>query len=242
MNKGGPNEAAELAGGLMIELKDMEKVETLLCPPFTALAVVGQAIRGSRIALGAQNIYPKANGAVTGEISTEFLKELGCTYCIIGHSERRTIFKESDEFINDKVKFVLESGLRPILCCGETESERDQGIAEEVIRRHITKGLAEISADQMERVVIAYEPVWAIGTGRTAKAVDAEAMHKFIRGLLIGLYGQGVAEKIRIQYGGSVKADNAVELMSQPNIDGALVGGASLKVDSFSAVVKAAVS
>jgi len=240
MNKGAPNEAAELAGGLLGRLGALDKVEVVLCPPFTALGVVGQAIRGSRISLGAQNLYPAAPGAYTGEIAAAFLKELGCEYCILGHSERRTIFKEPDAFINQKVKFALESGLKPILCCGETEQERDQGVTEAVVKRHITQGLQGVTAEQVRRVVIAYEPVWAIGTGRTAKAEDAEAVHAFIRGLLVELYDAGVAESIRIQYGGSVKPDNAEELFAQPNIDGGLIGGASLKVDSFSAIVEAA--
>lgn len=240
MYKGAPKEAAELAGGLLIELKALEKVEVVLCPPFTAIPAVYQAVRDSKIGLGAQNIYPEAQGAFTGEISAEFLRELGCTYCILGHSERRTIFKEPDELINKKVQFVLNTGLRPILCCGETEAEREKGVTEDVVKRQLTKGLEGISAEKVLQVVVAYEPVWAIGTGKTAKSEDAEAVHRFIRNLLSELYGAKVAESIRIQYGGSVKPDNAAELMSQPNIDGALVGGASLKVDSFVGIIQAA--
>ena len=239
MFKGGPRDAAQLAGGLLIKLGNVEKVECVLCPPATAIGIVAQTIKESTLGLGAQNLYPEAEGAFTGEISAKFLKELGCTYCILGHSERRTIFKEPDAFINQKVRFTLENGLKPILCCGETEVQRDQGITEEVVRRHLTEGLKEVSKAQIEEVVIAYEPVWAIGTGKTAKPEDAEAVHAFIRSLLGELYGTEIAEKIRIQYGGSVKPDNASQLMSQPNIDGALVGGASLKVDSFSAIVEA---
>ena len=239
MNKGGPNEAAELAGGFLSGLNSLDQVEVVLCPPFTALGVVAQAIRGSRIVLGAQNLYPGAPGAYTGEISAAFLKELGCTYCILGHSERRTIFKEPDEFINQKVRFALESGLTPILCCGETEQERDQGVTETVVKRHLTQGLAGVAAEQARQVVLAYEPVWAIGTGRTAKAEDAEAVHAFIRSLLADLYDAEVADSIRIQYGGSVKPSNAAELLGQEDIDGALVGGASLDEESCVGIVKA---
>jgi len=239
MYKGGIKESRDLALGLVKEVGSLEQVEVVLCPPATALLTVGESIKGSTIALGAQNIYPEGQGAFTGEISAEFLKELGCTYCIIGHSERRTIFAEPDEFINKKVLFVLKTGLKPILCCGETEAQRKQGVTEEVVRRHITEGLKGVTAEQMADVVIAYEPVWAIGTGLTAKSEDAEAVHKFIRQLLADLYSSKVSDGVRIQYGGSVKPDNAAELMSQPNIDGALVGGASLKVDSFATIVKA---
>lgn len=241
MYKGGPNEAAELAGGLLAPLGSLSQVECVLCPPFTALGVVAQVIRGSQIGLGAQNLYPEAQGAFTGEISGAFLKQMGCTYCILGHSERRTLFKEPDEFINRKVKSAIASGLRPILCCGETEAERDQGVTEQVVKRQLTKGLEGVPAEQARQIVITYEPIWAIGTGRTAKAEDAEAVHRFIRSLLAELYSADLAEGTRIQYGGSVKPENAKELFAQPNIDGGLIGGASLKVDSFSAIVKAAV-
>lgn len=240
MYKGGPAEAKQLAFGLAEKFKALKGAEAVLCPPATALVPVAEAIRGSSVALGAQNLYPESQGAFTGEISADFLKEIGCTYCILGHSERRTIFKEPDGFINQKVLFTLKSGLKPILCCGETEAERDQGITEAVVRRHISEGLKGVSSGDMARVVIAYEPVWAIGTGKTAKSEDAEAVHAFIRKLLGDLYDAQIAEGIRIQYGGSVKPDNARELLSMPNIDGALVGGASLKVDSFSAIIEAA--
>jgi triosephosphate isomerase (TIM) len=239
MNLGAPAEAKALAEALAPELSAVDAVESVFCPPATALAAVAEAIKGSSVGLGAQNCYPKASGAFTGENSPEFLKALGCTYCIVGHSERRTIFEESDAFINEKVRFVLESGLKAILCCGETEEQREKGVTEEVVKRHITEGLKGISPQQMAKVVLAYEPVWAIGTGKTASPADAEGVHKFIRQLVADLYDEKISESVRIQYGGSVKPDNARELMSQPNIDGALVGGASLKADSFAGIVKA---
>jgi triosephosphate isomerase len=239
MNLGSPDAAAELAKALVQPLGDVSSVDSVLCPPYTALDAVSKVLKGSSIGLGAQNIYPEAGGAFTGEISTEFLKDIGCTYCILGHSERRAIIKETDAFINQKVQFVLTSGLTPILCCGETQEERDKGVTEDVVRRHITEGLKGVSADDAKKVILAYEPVWAIGTGLTAKPDDAEAVHAFIRNLLVELYSSDVAEIVRIQYGGSVKPDNAAELMAKPNIDGALVGGASLKADSFAAIVQA---
>lgn len=239
MNLGSPDAAAELAKALVQPLGDVSSVDSVLCPPYTALDAVSKVLKGSSIGLGAQNIYPEAGGAFTGEISTEFLKDIGCTYCILGHSERRAIIKETDAFINQKVQFVLTSGLTPILCCGETQEERDKGVTEDVVRRHITEGLKGVSADDAKKVILAYEPVWAIGTGLTAKPDDAEAVHAFIRNLLVELYSSDVAEIVRIQYGGSVKPDNAAELMAKPNIDGALVGGASLKADSFAAIIQA---
>ena len=239
MNLGSPDAAAELAKALVQPLGDVSSVDSVLCPPYTALDAVSKVLKGSSIGLGAQNIYPEAGGAFTGEISTEFLKDIGCTYCILGHSERRAIIKETDAFINQKVQFVLTSGLIPILCCGETQEERDKGVTEDVVRRHITEGLKGVSADDAKKVILAYEPVWAIGTGLTAKPDDAEAVHAFIRNLLVELYSSDVAETVRIQYGGSVKPDNAAELMAKPNIDGALVGGASLKADSFAAIIQA---
>jgi len=209
----------------------------VLCPPATALAAVVDATVESRLEVGAQNLYPAASGAFTGELSPQFIYDTGARYVILGHSERRQYFKESDEFINKKVKAALERKLLPILCCGETEAEREAGETETVVERHVRGGLDGISADDVVKVTLAYEPVWAIGTGKTATKEQAQDVHAFIRKLLAMLYDSSTAEKVRIQYGGSVKPENAKELLTQPDIDGALVGGASLKVDSFVGIV-----
>lgn len=237
MNRGSLPEAADLAERLCEEVGQRTDVDIVLCPPFTALAVVVEAVAGSHVKVGAQNLYPKENGAYTGEVSPAFIKDLGCDYVIIGHSERRTYFKESNEFINEKVHIAHASGLVPILCVGETEAERDAGKTFDVVKDHVTGGVRKLSADQMKSTVIAYEPVWAIGTGKTAKAQDAEEVHAFIRKTLKELYSASVADAVRIQYGGSVKASNANELLTQPNIDGALVGGASLEVEPFVGII-----
>jgi len=239
MNNAGPKAAAGLAEAVVAASGKEQAVDVAVCPPSTALSAVAQVIKGTQVALGAQNMYPKDSGAYTGEIDPNVLLELGCQYVILGHSERRQYFKESDEFVNEKVKFALEKGLLPIMCCGETEEEREKGITQDVVKRQVTVGLDAVSATDVVKVVVAYEPVWAIGTGKTAKPEDAEEVHAFIRGLLTGKYGQDVAEQVRIQYGGSVKPDNAKELFSQPNIDGGLIGGASLKADQFKAIVEA---
>lgn len=238
MNNAGPNAAVELAEEVVADFANETAVDVVLCPPFTALAAVAQVVEGTQVAVGAQNVYPQDSGAYTGEIDPNALVEVGCKYVILGHSERRQYFKESDEFINEKVKITLERGLVPIMCCGETMEERKQGVTHDVVRRHVLKGLADIDTDIITRVVIAYEPVWAIGTGLTAEPKDAEEVHAFIRELLAEKHGRAAAEAIRIQYGGSVKPDNAKELFSQPNIDGGLIGGASLKADSFRAIVE----
>lgn len=237
MNAGTAASATELAKGVAAKHGATDAVDVVLCPPFTTLRETGAAIAGTQIALGAQNLYPKADGAYTGEIAADFLKDSGCAYVILGHSERRTYFKESNEFINEKVKFALANGLIPILCVGETEQEREEGRTEAVVEDHLRGGLAGISAEQARGVVIAYEPVWAIGTGKTATPEDAQAVHAFARNLLKQLYNEDIAEAMRIQYGGSVKPENAGELLTQPDIDGALVGGASLKADSFNGII-----
>ena len=238
MNLGSPAGARELAWGLVEKLGGNEDVDIVLCPPATALAAVVDATAKSKLEVGAQNLYPAAAGAYTGELSPQFVYDVGARYVILGHSERRQYFKETDAFINEKVKFALAGGLIPILCCGETEAEREKGETEAVVERHVRGGLAEISSDDAVKMVLAYEPVWAIGTGKTATKEQAQAVHAFIRGLLAKLYDSSVADKIRIQYGGSVKADNAKELLTQPDIDGALVGGASLKAESFVGIVQ----
>ena len=226
-------EAVDLVEALMTGAADIQGREVLVCPPFTALYPLGPLLSDSPIRLGAQNMYGAKEGAFTGEISPPMLLELGCEYVILGHSERRHVFGEDDALINKKVRAALEYGLRPILCVGETKPERDSGRAEEVTLGQLRGGLNGLGAEQLGDIVIAYEPVWAIGTGDTATPADAQAMHAAIRGALAEDYGQQLAETIRILYGGSVKPDNVDQLMSQLDIDGALVGGASLQVDGF---------
>jgi triosephosphate isomerase len=233
-------ESMELANTLKSLVKDVDesKVEIAVCPTYVNLQAVAGVIKGSNIKLGAQNLYPKQEGAFTGEISPLMLRAVGCHYVIIGHSERREYFKETNEFINEKVKIAMEYGLIPILCVGEKLEHREKGITNEIVKDHVSGGLKDIPKDKVQHVVIAYEPVWAIGTGKTATTGQAQEVHKFIRELLTGLYDEATAQNIRIQYGGSVKPENARALMSMPDIDGALVGGASLKADSFEAIVK----
>jgi triosephosphate isomerase len=190
--------------------------------------------------LGAQNVNQAADGAFTGEISCGMLKDLGCSYVILGHSERRAIFGETDSMVNEKLKAVLKAGLTPIVCVGETLEQREAGKTQSVVQGQCIGSLAGLTGEEMAATVLAYEPVWAIGTGKTATPAQAEEVHADIRGLLTKQFGASVAEKVVIQYGGSVKADNAMDLLSQPNIDGALVGGASLKSDSFLAIIRAA--
>ncbi len=236
------NEAIELANGLKREFfkLDYEKLEVVLCPPFTALSEVYEVISESDIQLGAQDAYWQDEGAFTGEISCKMLKDAGCEFVIIGHSERRQFFAETNESVNKKIKAVLNNGLTPIMCIGETLAEREKGETFKVLDDHLLNGLKGISEQDMLNLVIAYEPVWAIGTGKTATPQQAQEAHKYIRGLLKKEYNDDVAKDVRIQYGGSVKPENITELMKQPDIDGALVGGASLQVESFSQIVKKA--
>lgn len=231
-------EAKALVQSLKDLVKDVTNVEIVVCPPFISLHAVKDMLAGSRIGLGAQNLYWEKSGAFTGEVSAPMLKSVGCTYVIIGHSERRTYFGETDETVNKRIFAALAEGLKPIVCIGETLEEREAGKTFEVIKRQVEGGLANLSVEQMATVVIAYEPVWAIGTGKTATPAQAQEVHAFIRKLLNDIFGQTTAEATRIQYGGSVKPDNAAELMAQPDIDGALVGGASLKADSFEKIIK----
>ena len=230
-----------LVRGLIEQLPTSDRVEVAVCPPSVYLQEVATAVRGSRIALGAQNMYHEKEGAFTGELSGAMLRDVGCSHVILGHSERRQFFGESDKSVNQKVVAALALGLTPIVCVGETLAQRDAGKTESVIDTQCRGSLAELSPEQAAKLVIAYEPVWAIGTGKTATPEQAEQVHAHIRALLVQLFGQATADGLRIQYGGSVKADNAAELLRQPNIDGALVGGASLKPDGFAAIVKAAV-
>lgn len=235
--------AKELAGGLAnsIDASVYDSVDVAVCPPYVYLQVVAEALAGSKISLGAQNVYFEDKGAFTGEISCSMLKDMCCEYVILGHSERRHVMGESDEMVNKKMHKALEAGLKPILAVGELLEQREAGETDAVVKVQIEKGLSGISADQMSNVTIAYEPVWAIGTGKTATKEQAQEVHLKIRGLIADLYSKEIAEATRIQYGGSAKPDNAGELLSEPDVDGLLVGGASLKVDDFTAIVKAGV-
>jgi triosephosphate isomerase (TIM) len=230
-------ESIELATAIKNAVGPLRDIEVAVAPVFTSLYPVAKRLEGSAVALAAQDCFWEDHGAFTGEVSAKLLKDVGCTYVIIGHSERRQHFGEMDAATNLKVRAALRNGLLPILCVGETLLERDAGEAFHVVARQLDGGLAELTAKDAERLVIAYEPVWAIGTGRTATPQQAQEVHAFIRSKLTERFGD-VAEKIRIQYGGSVKADNAAHLMDQPDIDGALVGGASLKADDFLKIVK----
>lgn len=214
--------------------------DVIICPPFTSLSEAKKLVEGSVIKLGAQNMFYEDSGAYTGEVSAPMLKSVGCEYVILGHSERRTIFGEKDEMINKKIRKALSQKLKPIFCVGETLEEREKDITEKVVKRQIEKGLIDVTPDEILDVIIAYEPVWAIGTGRTATPQQAQEVHQFIRKLLTNMYSKDFANMIVIQYGGSVKPDNAKELLSQKDIDGALVGGACLKADSFIGIIEAA--
>jgi triosephosphate isomerase len=225
---------------LQHKLQNNGKVEVAVCPPLVYLHDVGSSLRGSHIGLGAQNMYYEREGAFTGEISGGMLRDVGCRYVILGHSERRQLLGETDAIVNKKILAALRSELTPIVCVGETLQEREAGVTKQVITTQMKGSLSKLSSDQGQQLVIAYEPVWAIGTGKTATPAQAEEVHAQIRMLLNDFFGKPIAESIRIQYGGSVKPDNAVELLSQPNIDGALVGGASLKAADFAAIVEAA--
>ena len=231
-------EARALVEDLKVRVRDVTDVEIVVCPPFISLTTVCAVVEGSNIALGAQNVYWEKNGAFTAEVSAPMLKSAGCTYVIIGHSERRTYFGETDAMVNTRILAALDEELKPIVCVGETLQEREAGTTFDVVKRQVTEGLANLSTEQMKDLVIAYEPVWAIGTGKTATPEQAQEVHAFIRSLLTELFGETTAKATRIQYGGSVKPDNASTLMGQADIDGALVGGASLKADSFEKIVK----
>jgi len=233
-------EGAALASAIASKVGGSANVDVAVCPPSLYLEAIGQAIKGSAVCLGAQNCYHEAKGAFTGEISPQMLVDVGCKYVILGHSERRQIFKETDQDVNRKVLAALAVGLTPILCVGETLAERQANQTSRVVRGQMEGSLADLSADQMLKIVVAYEPVWAIGTGVVATPEQAEEVHADLRKLLETRYTSEVASKVRIQYGGSVNAENANTLLHQPNIDGALVGGASLKADSFLAIINAA--
>lgn len=233
-------EAVTLTKDIVAEVGRETSVDIVLCPPFTALSAVAQTLEGQSVRLGAQNMHPEKNGAYTGEISAEMLRTLYVTHVLIGHSERRTYFGETDAFINKKVLAALANELKPILCVGETLAEREAGATLAVVQRHVEGGLAGVKPEQITTVIIAYEPVWAIGTGKVATTEQAQEVHAYIRDLLTKLYGAPLAQKVRILYGGSMKPANAPELLAQKDIDGGLIGGASLEAKSFIELIKAA--
>ncbi len=234
-------ETRELLGALVARTAEIpEGVTAVVCPPFTSLSVAAEMVRGSRIRLGAQNMSEHDEGAFTGEISWKMLKSAGCDFVILGHSERRQYYGETDESVNRKAKKALRAALQPILCVGETLKERESGVTDAIVGGQVRGVLEGLTAEEMNRLIIAYEPVWAIGTGRTATPAQAEAVHAMIRGIVRNLYGDAVSQSLVIQYGGSVKPDNSAELLSQNDIDGALVGGACLKADSFYQIIRSA--
>lgn len=232
--------AIALARACVERAASLTSVDVAICPPHVYLDAVAKIVAGTKIALGAQNAYFENNGAFTGEISMSMLVDIGCQFVILGHSERRHVMGETDEQINKKVHKSLAGGIQPIVCVGELLAEREAGKTNAVIRSQFDGSLAGVSAEQMSRVVIAYEPVWAIGTGKVATPQQAEEVHKELRNLLVSRYNHQLASAVRIQYGGSVKPSNAAELLAQPNVDGALVGGASLLADDFFGIVAGA--
>ena len=227
------SEASGLASELVAACREIDGVDIAVAPPFTALAAVGKAFAGSSIGLGAQNMHWEDKGAFTGEIAPAMLTDVGCRYVMLGHSERRQFFGETDEGVNRKVLAAFKHKLIPIVCVGESEEERDRGVTFVVVDRQVTGALKDVAASQMANVVVAYEPIWAIGTGRTATPAQAQEVHQTIRAKLARLFGNEAAAGVRILYGGSVKPDNIDSLMAEADIDGALVGGASLKVASY---------
>jgi triosephosphate isomerase len=233
-----PGEAAETAKQLVRHAGAVTDIDMMIAPTFIALAAVFAAIKNSPVALGAQNLYWENEGAYTGEISAPMLKSAGCQYCIIGHSERRQYFGETDETVNKKIKAAIKAGLQPVFCVGETEKERESGQTLSILDKQIKKGLEGLVSAQLGSLIMAYEPVWAIGTGKTATDDQAQEVHRFIRSLVKDNFGRALSDSIRILYGGSVKPDNIASLMAMSDIDGALVGGASLSAESFSQIIK----
>lgn len=231
-------ESRSLVKGLMKELGSVSGVEVIVAPPFTSIGAVVAEVSGSRIKVAAQNMHWEEHGAFTGEVSPVMIKDAGCSHVIIGHSERRQYFAETNQTVNKKVQAALKAGLTPIMCVGETLQEREAGSTMRVVEAQVREGFAGMGADDVARIIIAYEPVWAIGTGKTATPAQAEEVHRAIRDIVAGIAGQDVAGGLRILYGGSVKPDNIDDLMREQDIDGALVGGASLKVESFARIVR----
>ena len=241
MNKTSADGVA-LAREIVAAVGKQSDVEVVICPPFTAIESVGRVLEGSNVKLGAQNMHFEASGAFTGEVSAPMLRAIFATHVILGHSERRTLFGETDESVNKKITAALKNQLRPIFCVGETLAEREAAATLKVVQTQVERGLEGVSKDQAASIVIAYEPVWAIGTGKVATTEQAQEVHAFIRGLLSNLFSEPVAQKIRILYGGSMKPANAPELLAQKDIDGGLIGGASLESRSFVELVTAASS
>ena len=233
-------EAVELASAIRDGLSASGGAEVVLCPPFTALQSVGEAIQDSPLQLGAQDVHWEERGAHTGNISTVMLGDLGCRYVIVRHSERRAASYDTDESVNRKAVAALGAGLRPIVCVGETWEQREQDRTETVVRAQVERGLRDLG-ERLRETVIAYEPVWAIGTGRTATAEQAQAVHGLIREIVADMAGPGIADAVRVQYGGSVKPSNAAELFAQPDVDGGLIGGAALDAAAFVSIVRAAI-
>ena len=233
------SEAAELLNSLKRLLADSDKVDIAVCPPYPFLAMASEILKGSRIRLGAQNMFGEVKGAFTGEVAPQMLKDVGCDLAILGHSERRQYFGETDASVNRKIRLAMEVGLNPIVCVGETLEQREADETEGVVIGQLEGCFADIPIKEMEHIVIAYEPVWAIGTGKTATPEQAEDVHRIIRAWIGERFDRDTAEGMRIQYGGSVKPENANQLMTMPDIDGALVGGASLNAEHFTAIVKA---
>ena len=231
-------QAQELVNLLQRELYDTKDTDIVICPPFTLLGFIADMLESGSILLGAQDMHWEKEGAFTGEISAEMLKDTGCKFVIIGHSERRQFFGETNETVNKKIFAALDNALIPIMCIGENLTEREKGITFTVIKEQLELGLKNLNAAQLKEIIIAYEPIWAIGTGKVATPGQAQEAHKYIRNQLSKNYGSSLSQGIRIQYGGSVKPDNIKELMAQEDIDGALVGGASLNADSFTAIVR----
>jgi triosephosphate isomerase len=233
-------DAVALAREVVMAVGTQSDVEVVICPPFTALEAVAGTVDGSLVKLGAQNMHFEASGAFTGEISAPMLRAIFATHVILGHSERRTLFGENDELVNKKVLSALKHQLRPIVCVGETLAERESGSTLKVIQTQTERGLEGVSREQAASLVVAYEPVWAIGTGKVATTEQAQEVHCFIRGLLTKLFGEALSQRVRILYGGSMKPANAAELLAQMDIDGGLIGGASLEARSFAELVRAA--
>ncbi len=235
----GPEEGVGLVQALLPLLTDEAKCDVVICPPYLTLSDAGKALQGSQIELGAQNVHWAESGAFTGEIGPSMLLTIGCRWVILGHSERRQLFGETDEGVNQRLSASLAAGLKPIVCIGETLEERDAGRVEDVVLGQLDRSLAGLTSQQATATTVAYEPVWAIGTGRTATPEQAEEVHAMIRNRLTATFGEDTAQQMRLQYGGSVKPDNAAELFGQENIDGGLIGGASLDAESFAAIVHA---
>jgi triosephosphate isomerase len=234
------DEAVKLASEIKARLTGFDDAVLLICPPTTNLTLVYNIIKNTVIKLGGQNLHPEKSGAFTGEVSGEMLKTIGCEYVIVGHSERRAMFGDTDEFVNRKIIAAIENGLKPILCIGEQLEDREANLTEKVVDTQLDGALKGLPTDLMEQIVIAYEPVWAIGTGKTATPEQAEEVHKFIRQKIAGEFGEELAENTTILYGGSVKPENSEILFAQGNIDGFLIGGASLKADSFEKIAHSA--